>query len=98
MDSYPHIEAPKKRGEEKIRKTRPTTVYRQAVRTLRKAADLVSKIDGCDEVRAQLLEAAEVIRQKMEFLKQAACTAKKTEKADGEMSGPDEAKSEEPLG
>ncbi len=89
---------PPKETDKKIRKTRPTTVYRQAVRTLRKAAELVSKIDGCDEVRAQLVEAAEAIGRKLELMKQAAQAAKKTEKADGKMSGPDEAQTEEPLG
>ena len=91
MDSHIHIEAPKKRGEEKIGKTRPTTVYRQAVRTLRKAAELVSKIDGCDEVRAQLVEAAELVCRKMDEMKAAKKAGKKKAKAD-------EAKSEDALG
>ena len=82
---------PPKETDKKIRKTRPTTVYRQAVRTLRKAAELVSKIDGCDEVRAQLVEAAELVCRKMDEMKAAKKAGKKKAKAD-------EAKSEDALG
>ena len=95
MDSYPHIEAPKKRGEEKIRKTRPTTVYRQAVRTLRKAADLVSKIDGCDEAKGKLERFADQLLLTLEEMKKVAKATKKAVKTDDKMAEAAEAKTEE---
>ena len=78
-------------ADKKISKPRPTTVYKQAIRTIRKAAELVSKIDGCDEVRAQLVEAAELVCRKMDEMKAAKKAGKKKAKAD-------EAKSEDALG
>ena len=65
-------------GADKImRKPRPTTIYKRAIRSIMQAHELAGYIGGCDEARAKLVEAAESIHQKMEQMKQEAQTAKK---------------------
>lgn len=60
-----------------IRKARPTTVYRQAIRTVRKAAELVGGIDGCEEAQGQLEGFADQLHLMLEAMKAAGKAGKK---------------------
>ncbi len=94
-----HItEMPPEGSEKNNRKPRPSTVYKRTIRSILSAVESAGYIAGCEEARAQLVEAAEAIGRKLELMKQAARTAKKAAKADGDMSDPDENKSEDALG
>lgn len=91
-------EMPPEGSEKNNRKPRPSTVYKRTIRSILSAVESAGYIAGCEEARAQLVEAAEAIGRKLELMKQAARTAKKAAKADGDMSVPDENKSEDALG
>ena len=73
-----NMKKPHKETNPKNRKPQPTTVYKKTIRSILSAVESAGYIDGCDEARAKLVEAADLICQKME--QQAARTAKKTEK------------------
>ena len=60
-----------------IRKPRATTVYQQAIRTIRKAAELVGGIEGCEEAKGQLEGFADQLLLTLEKMKAAAKAAKK---------------------
>ena len=64
-------------ADKKISKPRPTTVYKQAIRTIRKAAELVSKIDGCDDAKGKLERFADQLLQTLEEMKSAKKAGKK---------------------
>lgn len=63
--------------EKNISKPRPTTVYKQAIRTIRKAAELVSKIDGCDDAKGKLERFADQLLLTLEEMKSAKKAGKK---------------------
>ena len=67
-------------GNEKSRKPRPTTIYKRAIRSIMQAYELAGYIGGCDEARARLMEAAEMIGQKMDQMKQEVRAAKRAGK------------------
>ena len=78
-----------------IRKPRATTVYQQAIRTIRKAAELVGGIEGCEEAKGQLEGFADQLLLTLEKMKAAAKAAKKAGKTGKKMAVAAEAKTEE---
>ena len=67
-------------SDKSIRKPRPTTIYKRAIRSIMQAHKLAGCIGGCDETRARLVEAADMISQKMDLMKQKAQTVKRAGK------------------
>ena len=72
------------------RKAQPTTVYDRTLRSILSAVESAGYIAGCDEVRAQLLAAAELICQKMDPMKRKARTVKKAAKGKAKKEGGNE--------
>lgn len=77
------------------RKVRPATIYKRTIRSILQAYELAGYIAGCEEARAQLVEVADLICQKMELMKREARTAKRAGKTGKKMVEAAEAKTEE---
>ena len=75
-----------KGADKPSRKPRPTTIYKQAIRTVRKAAELVGKIDGCDESKGKLERFADQLLLTLAEMKKAAMAAKKAGKTGKKMA------------
>jgi hypothetical protein len=78
-----------------IRKARPTTVYQQAIRTVRKAAELVGGMDGCDEAQGQLVGFADQLHHTLEEMKAAKKASKKAGKTGKKMAADTKAEVQE---
>ena len=77
--------------DKKISKPRATTIYKQAIRTVRNAAELVGKIDGCDEAKGKLERFADQLLLTLEEMKRVAKVAKKAGKTGQKMAAATEA-------
>ena len=73
------------------------TIYTQAIRAIRKAAELVGKIDGCDEAKGQLERFADQLLQVLEEVKKEVKAAMKAAKTGDKLAAADETKPAEPL-
>ena len=81
--------------DKKISKPRPTTVFKRSIRTVRKAAELVGGIEGCEEAQGQLERFADHLLLMLEEMKKVAKAAKKAGKTGKKMAEAAEAKTEE---
>ena len=64
-----------------MRKPRPTTVYKRTIRAVRKAAELVGGIEGCEEAQGQLERFADRLLLTLEEMKAAKKAGKRKGKA-----------------
>lgn len=81
--------------DKKISKPRATTIYKQAIRTVRNAAELVGKIDGCDEAKGKLERFADQLLLTLEEMKRVAKAAKKAGKTGKKMAEATKAEAQE---